>query len=416
MRDFVKISALRLLTGVAQFLVIVVLAKELPLSDLGAYSIFVIFLGYCTQIAGLSLYTFTLREMAAAPKEDWPAIQYRQTVFLLSSIATVSVFAYACTRFGVLPDQNLLSFILLLILTVMNTQNENFLVGAGRPVSAAIVLFVRTSWIYALLALGAFADVEITLSLIYRIWAVTETAGFLLIAVMLYRSGLFPTRRYKIALSWLKQGAVIGARFSVMSMLLLVTLSAPRIVLGEFGNQDWVGILHFYFVISVFGPNLVEASLYSIILPRIMSEYQSGIKSVLTFPAASRFAIAIGAAISSVLVVYLSLSKGLSILGKPEFVEYKNLFLYTGVFAIVYTSARVLHYELYAAGFDYWLFVAYGVSCLVSCLASVFFVVMNGLYGAAWAQLASGAALCAIMLLPFAFLSNQRLPQARAPD
>jgi O-antigen/teichoic acid export membrane protein len=401
MRNFTLISALRMMSGIAQFLIILTLASQLTLDQLGAYSLFVIFLGYCTQIAGLSLYTLTLREIASSPPDTWPAIQYRQTVFLLSTVAATSGVAYLGMGAGLLKVAGGAYLIALLALTVLNTQNENFLVGVGSSVSAALVLLVRTSWIYVLLVFSAFSSTRVSLSLVFLLWTLAEAAAFLLIALNLHRHHLLPMRRYEISSSWVRQAVETGGRFSLMSLFLLVMLSAPRVTLGQVGDQGEVGVMHFYFVVTQFGPNLVEASLYSILLPKLLKHYEKNSGDCLTMPARWRFYIVALAGVVNILAVHFLLPMVIAIAGNPGLLNHQPLAVSCCIFSMIYAAARVLHYELFAAGFDRWLFTAYGASCIVGILGCWPLVDAYGLYGAAMSQLLSGIVLLLMMLGPF---------------
>src|SRR5690349_704361 len=95
MKRFIVIGLLRLLTGLAQFSVVIMLTASLSLENLGTYSLLVIFLTYSVQLAGLNFYTYTLREQAVVGRAGWPALLQRQFIFLTASTLTLCVLLVA---------------------------------------------------------------------------------------------------------------------------------------------------------------------------------------------------------------------------------------------------------------------------------------------------------------------------------
>lgn len=400
-RQFLTIGSLRLVTGATQFAVIIFLATILSLDELGQYSLAVIYLTYAIQLTGLNLHTYALRDQATVSRDKWPALLQQQWIFLaISTTAVVALISMLqCSQVLQLPT--LPYFSALLFLGALNTQNENFLVGASRPISSAISLLLRASWIYAVILLNLGLSRPMTLQAILSMWTCAEILGLLFSLTLLARARLLPTRWYGINKNWLLKGLRVGTHYTVLGLLLIVSFSVQRVALGHLLDGQAVGIFHFFFVISVFGPNLLEASLFAIYLPRLIANSASRNLPSLQLPSRLSLALLAGGGAIGLAVLYAILPVFTRILGKPELLEYSSLFAFTATYALLYTVARAFHYSLYAAQADRWLLKVNAMVCFIACTTSFVFVSYFGLQGAGWSLLLSGFSLLAGNCVPF---------------
>lgn len=400
MKAFLTIGLLRLVTGFGQFAVVLFLAVALSIADLGAYSLLVIFVGYGTQVAGLAFYAYVTREIVLSARENWPGILFQKWAFLLSSTTLVALAIFVAEALGLVAIPGLGIFVALLALSVFNTQHENLLIAIGRPLGAALNLLVRTSWIYALILAHLLAGSSIQLEHVYLAWIAAEALAALFVLANLWRERILPTRRYPLDVPWLKRGVRVGAQFAIMGLLLLVTVTVQRVVLGGVEDATLVGIMHFFFVISTFGPNLLEASLYAVILPRLITSAKVA-GNPLALPPLWIFALLPGCGVLGLAVLYMILPFALPLIGKPELTIHMSIFWFTAAYALLYTTARIFHYTLYAAGEDQWLLSAYAVACAAATGSSIVLVKADGLNGALWSLVIAGATLLLVLVLPF---------------
>jgi O-antigen/teichoic acid export membrane protein len=398
---FGLLGGLRLAAGVLQFSIVLYIAGYLSLEDLGEYSVFVIVLGYFSQLAGFSFSTFLIRELGAYSRDTWPVLFMQQLRFLSASYLMALAIAMFVIALGLGPDANVGVFGALLFLALLNSAFENYLVGAGYPLPAALNVLLRAGWILPLACGSLLGWVEPRLESVLLIWTAGESIAAAAVLLQIRRKDLLPMTFYPTDRAWIARGCRVGLRHTTLAILLLVTMSIQRVVLGRFHPEDQVGIFHFYFVIAVFIPNLLEASLYALILPRLIKEHQHEDGSRLRFPDPKLFLFLIGAGGAGLLVVAGLLPQFLPLLGKAELLGYRYLLFFTAPYALMYTSARVFHYQLYASHRDGALVRACGVACAVACAASFILIPRYGLDGAAASLVASGTALVVALATPF---------------
>lgn len=401
MKRFLLIGLLRLLTGLAQFSAVMLLAASLSLESLGTYSLLAIFLTYAVQLGGLNFYTYTLREQAVVGRDGWPAILQRQFVFLAASTLTFCVLIIALQGLRIVQLPALEWFLPLVVLTVFNTQHENFLVGAGWPVAAALNLFIRTCWVYGLAVVNIMAPDLITLGSVLSAWTLSELVGAAFILAILMRRRLLPLRWFGLDLKWLKSGLGVGLGYTALGLLLIVSFSIQRVVLAGVEGDAAVGVFHFFFVVSVFGPNLLEASLFAILLPKLVARARAEGGATLPFPEILPFTVLGLLGACGLVVLYFLMPFLIEMLGKQELAQYMGVLPITAMYAMLYTIARIFHYNLYAANADRWLLMVNAVTCATACVTSLVLVMAFGINGAAWALLATGATLLIGNSLPF---------------
>lgn len=413
MRHFLIIGLLRLLTGMAQFAAIVLLTATLSLGELGTYSLLVIFLTYAAQLAGLNLNTFVLREQGTTPRSEWPALLQRQWTFLAVSTTIVSLSIAALHWSGLLQVPTIGWFLVLLTLTTFNMQHESFLLGAGRATSAAFNLLFRTGWVYILAIINWLHPGEVSLETVLIGWTLAELLGCCVVVAILARDQLLPSSPFMLDRKWLKHGLGIGAQYTVLGLFLIVSFSVQRVVIGGVEGAAAVGIFHFFYATSVFGPNLLEASLFAILLPKLIARAKNLPAGELGMPPLWSFALLGGLGLVGLSVLYFLLPLGIGLLGKAELTSHMGLFPLTAGYAIFYTLARVFHYGLYSANADRWLLGVNAVACVVACATSFAFIGGAGITGGGWSLLLTGMVLLAGNSLPYWSETIRRIALAR---
>lgn len=399
-RKTIFVGILRLCTGVAQFAIVLFMTRAFSLVEVGQYSLFIIVLGYFSQIAGLSFHTYMLREMAGGHKEHWPVFLGQLWCFLGISIVCAGAFFLVLLKSGLVQIHGVSSFLLLLALVTINLQHENFLVGAGHPVFASICLLLRSVWIFPLAVIYALDQSRIDISWVYVAWVLSEGIAALFALLVISRQNLLP-RFSKIDLSWIVRGTNVGLRFTFLSLVLLLTVSVQRVILSYTHGDEAVGIFHFFFVISVFLPNLIEATLYAVLLPKLIAQHKALNGEFLGAPSPELLILWLGAAAIGLATIWLLFPLLVSLLGRLELLEYKPMFLATAAYALMYSASRAFHYQLYASGRDALLTRANLIACAGACLAAILLIPVYGLHGAGIAILLAGFVMVLAFGWPF---------------
>jgi len=362
---------------------------------------FIIILGYFTIIATLNFPTYLLREIAMKPCQQWGQMLFHQWIFLsLNAIPVILLVIGACA-INLIEFKYLFHFILLLILVTTNNQYENFHVAVKKPAWGAAMLLLRSSWIIPLFVLNYFGFLSRELSYVFIVWATTELVTVIISSILVVRWGYFPERFYKIDLRWIHKGVRVGIGYSLLALLLMLIVNIQRVILGQYHSSDSVGAFHFYYMISVFFPNLIEATVFAIVLPNmIVKNKQTNIEK-LAMPEKKYLYSMILLSFTSIISVASFLPCVLNVVGKSKLLEYRYLFYYTGIFAMLYSIARIFHYQLFSSHKDRLLGIVYCISGIISVLSSFAIIPKYGLKGAGVSLVISGGSYLMIIIIPF---------------
>ena len=394
------IGVLRLLTGIAQFAVILLITSALTLQDVGSYTLFTIFLNYTAQIAGFSVYTYFSRILATASRGEVGTILYQVWAALALCAGSTILGTLILIWCGVIEVGHLYLFLFLVLISVFNVQHENVLIAVGNPFLAAITLFVKNIWAYGLFAGYYLGGFEVSLNIIYFSWALSESFAASTILIYLFLNGMLPTVVTPIDFALIRRALVASSKYTALSLLLVLTITVQRVVLSLDDGEKYVGVFHFFYVISVFGPNLVEAAIYAVLLPKLIRASASA-GYALRPPSLQVMALMLITSAVGLSVLYLMLPSALAFLGKPELVVHMKVAWATMAFALLYTTSRGFHYQLYAAGADNWILGSYILSALVGCSTSYFLTLQYGLTGASISLVLTGLTMAAVLSSPF---------------
>ncbi len=400
-RAFFVIALLRLLTGIAQFTLILLLASNLSLEEYGIYTMFTIYASYFALLAGFNFHTYTIREMGRVDRECWPNLLAQSGYFIFVNGCFVILLAISLYYLKFVYQEVFLFFILILIFTTINNQVENFLVGAGYPTHSAVNIFIRVLWILPLLLLVQGCKFDLSLSSVFLAWIASEFFALIYLAIVLYYLKLTPLVPVSLNYSWIIKGWKVGSRYTFLGLLLTAAITIQRVILGETHSKEDVGVFQIFFTITVFLPNLIESSIFAVLLPKLIKESNEAGAGVILLP---RYTLALFllAVISMVLIViYLTLPFVLSIFGKNELTEYKSVFVYMALYSLLYFSSRLFHYQLYSASKDRILINVNIASFSVALLSSILFIPPFGIMGAAYSLVMTGLTMLVMCSLPF---------------
>lgn len=398
---FMSIAFIRTLVGFAQFSILIFLVAELPLGDVGKYTIFSIFVSYGTLLLGFNFHTFVARELVHYERQSWSHLLNQNLQFLLINSLLTFPFLFFLFQLNVLPKENAIFFLTILALSATNNQIENFLIASGNPLTSTFNVFLRSIWILPLFLISKFHYIKIEIINVFQVWLIFEAIGLIYALIMLKNLSFISFAMQNINVRWIRKGLAIGFKYTLLGLMLLMTFTIQRLVLAQTYTEEHVGIFQFFFSIAVFFPNLVEASVFSIVLPKIIRESLSPAGNILELPNFKLFfglLIGIG---SGLVIIYLLLPTALTILNKPQLIIHQHLFAYISIYSILYFISRFFHYHLYAANKDKSLSILNTIALLTSFFSSLLLIPKLGLIGAAISLVITGLVMATTFGYPF---------------
>lgn len=395
------IMSMRLATGFLQFLVVVWLASQLSLGDYGIYALLTIYLSYCVLLAGFSFHSFTVRELGSASRNDWSDYVIQHARFLILNTMLVLAGVLLFYSLDLIREKYILYFSMLLIFSSFNNQAENVLIGAGFPLQSTLNLLLRGIWILPVVVISQVWIDQLNLVHVLRAWLCMEVlAGFFMVGVF-FRKNLIPGRLPPVDFGWIVSGWKVGGRYTLIGLVFIFTITFQRILLGATHGEESVGVFQFFFALGVFFPNLLEASVYAILLPKLIKENAEIGLHKLVMPGRQLFFMLIAISSIGLTAVVIGLFQLIEFTGKERFVENRFLIVWIALYSQFYFVSRIFHYQLFAARLDQWIARANFCTLGAAIVSSAIFIPLYGMYGAACSLLFTGVAMAGLFAFPF---------------
>lgn len=344
--------SLRLVTLAIRFVFIIVLAKFLPVADVGIYGYLTALVGYFIYIAGFEYYTFANRELIkyqGLKKNKKNNIIFNQLVVYFSGYI-ILIPTFTSILFYANFDVVTISIVVgISILEHLCQEWNRILISIEKVTAATFVLFFRGgAWGISTALLMLYFPGMRALDVIFFSWALS-----LVIAVLIC---FYSTPR--CLLSSEIDGKLIFRGLQACFTLFLASVATrgivtfDRVVIESISTKD---ILAAYSVYSSIGNAIVaavDAAIVSFMFPRIVSAAQSGNIDTLKKQLAIFTKGCIGVALVVSLIIILSMDAMLSWYSNDSYSIYKSFLYYFIFFSVINIFSLPYHIALYSMNRD----------------------------------------------------------------
>jgi hypothetical protein len=144
--------------------------------------------------------------------------------------------------------------------------------------TATFNITLRNIWIPILILSRLFFNIEVTLDIIFKTMICSELIAIIYNFINNHISGINPKKIYLFDKNLFKETIKGSFIITLIFLCTLFILSNQRILLELFGESSDVGIFQFYYFIATGIPNLLEATLYSFLLPNLVFKNKDNLK------------------------------------------------------------------------------------------------------------------------------------------
>lgn len=361
-----KISiVLRLSAMASKFILLFLLAKFLPVDQIGNYGLLTAFLGYFVLAVGFDFYTYTTREIIGTDgAARSTALASHFTFFIFTYLAVVPI-AISVAALGMLPTGLLFWFLLLLPLEHLGLELDRILIAMLRQNWAAVCIFIRQG-LPTLITIPLMATIPSTRSLetTLTIWAAVD-----LVAVVLGFSFLVKTRTLnsgsRPSLKWIRRGLRVAIPFLMGTLLLRSIFTFDRQFMLVSGGQELLGVYSLYMGIAAGITQLIYVAIHQFRYPALISHAKradsAGFRSTYRKMRFDTLALSF----ISLTLISLAAPRISDFYPDPIYSDYWWLLPATSGAIVLYNFSLVPHYALYAAGADRAIFAVTAVAVVV---------------------------------------------------
>jgi len=376
--------ALRGLTLLSKFFLLVYLAKVLAPEQLGVYGLFTVTVSYTLYLLGLDFYTYAQREMLSLPHAAWGGMIRNQ--FMFYAVVYLFVLPLLLLVFvgGWLPWKMIGWFYLILTLEHLSQELCRLLVACGKVTLANVTLFFRGgAWVFAVVLLF-WAKPELHgLTAIWAGWSV-GVAISIVIAFMAVRRAVGPAL-VKAATDWrwVRRGLKVAAQFLLGTLALRGLFTFDRYFLDLYAGKSVVGVYSFYMGIANALLGFADAGVISRLYPRLVAAYRAGRHEEYRQHLKE---LAVGIVLLFVIFslgLFVTIKPVLQYIGREVYLEQITTLWVLLAAMGVYSLGLVPHYALYSRGADRAIVVASVIAVLIFGITAICLAPKGGSTGMA---------------------------------
>ncbi len=391
--------AFRLFTLGGKFLLLILMARKLPLSELGLYGLITATITFAIYFVGMDFYTFNIRDMLAKPQSEWGKLLRDQLAFHLIMYMVAFPFLLAVFFAGILDWQYFVWFCCLLVLEHLGQEAYRVIEASGRPTTALAYLFIRSGiWPYMAIALLILVSNR-GINLVFGSWLAGSLLG-LFVAIFLLR-GLGWREGWQKRIDWMRiwNGVKVAIVLLLSTLFLRAMMLVDRYILERYWSLEIVGVYTFFFSIAFILQDFVNVGVVTSIYPRLISSFQRGelgLYNQLYIMLAKRIvitAILLGLSFSLVLPLLLPF------VGRVELLDHLPVFWLLLLATFLSILGLIPFYALYAHSADLAISISSFLSLITCFSMSLLLVPTHGPIGAAIAYVIAMAVLTLVRFI-----------------
>lgn len=388
--------ALRGTTLISKFAMIFCMAIFLAPAQVGLYGLLFSSIIYCIYFVGFDFYTYSTREIAAAPQDLWFTFLRDQSFFTLFAYVCVLPLLLLIFTFGLLPWSIAAWFFILLILEHLSQEINRLLIAMSKQLEASFVLFLRSGlWsVLVVVFMWIFPEYR-DLKWVFVFWALGLVSAVGLGVFFLLRiESKRPFRSFSF--EWVWTGVKVSIPLLIASLAIAGLFTFDRFFVKDIVGVEVLAAYVLFAGIANAIMAFIDAGVIVFFYPKVISAARNRhideLISLITAMAKQVFLFGLFLSImafifSHILVTYLKAS-----------VYAENIYFVYWLVAstFVYVVSLIPHLALYGLGKDRVIIYAQLVSLSIFLLGAFYLKDGFGVDGVLFALLFSCAVMGAI--------------------
>lgn len=343
---------LRMSSLALRSVLVFLLARYLPPSDIGLYGLLVVTVAYAMYPLGLDFYTYSTREMLRSDRGRWHTYLRSHTaltVALYAVLAPVMALAFAT---DLLPWSVAPWFFLLVMFEHLGAELDRVLVAAGNQLGASVCLFIRQAVMpLIVIPLIAVADPLRSLDLVLGAWVVLDAvaafAGWLIVRRLLAGSS-----RGFVDWKWIWTGIRVCVPFLIGTLCLRALFTVDRQIVKVDAGLEVLGAYTLFMAFGAAMTNLIGVGIHQFTYPHLVAaaHRQDWAVYVKTIRSMAVQTVAVAGCVA--LVVTVCLPFALHVVRGAVYDQYAWTVPWILATTALYNCSLVSHYALYALDAD----------------------------------------------------------------
>ncbi len=374
-RKLLNVS-LRAVTLGSRFLLLFFLARYLEPGQVGLYGLLAATITYSLYLLGFDFYNYSAREISACDSSEWGRLLKAQAGFQGVLYVLVMPALALLFLFEILPTSLAAWFYALLVLEHINQELFRLLVAMFRPLTASLVLFLRSGcWALLVVALMLVNPALQSLEAVLAAWTLGALAATLLGAGTLYRMHLGGWRE-KIDWRWVRRGVAISLPLLAATLALRGIYTVDRYWFAHLEGLDVLAAYVLFLGIAGALVSFLESGVFAFSYPAMVKSWAGQCDSQFKRETKELLGYTMGLTIAFIALAQLVMPFLLNWIGNPIYINHAGLFGLIMAGTAAFSVSMVPHYALYAQGKDehilYSHFLGLGMFVLTTWVVSAY--------------------------------------------
>ncbi|MCP5147006.1 MAG: oligosaccharide flippase family protein [Pseudomonadales bacterium] len=343
---------LRGLTLACRLLLILLLARFLPASDVGLFGLFFISVNFGLTLAGLNFHSYSNREAIGADGHGKSQLLFNQLVLYLLAYLLMLPLAVATFQAGLLPWTLFGMFLALVVIEHLSYEAYRLFVALGRPITAGVVGFFRgASWVLLIVPVFLWREDLQTLTAVLVLWLLGGLVSLLYSLAVLHRDG-FTFSNGSLDTAWIVRGLRVAAPFFLGTLAIRGIFTVDRYLVEALSDLAVVGVYTFYTGICVALLALIDAAIFSFSYPKLIHSANSGNEVEFKVRFRRLCVHCVTATLGLAAIIYVLSTPIIRLANNPIYLEYLDLFGLLLIAYCLFIIGSIPHYGLYAIKAD----------------------------------------------------------------
>jgi O-antigen/teichoic acid export membrane protein len=337
-----------------KFLLMLVLAKTMPASEMGAFGLVTSAISVCLYFVGLDFYVYSTREVLSNNTEKSVGdIIYNQFLFFVATYILLLIFWPFISSISNVTDFSTVAF-LLIITEHLSQELYRILIALKKNKFANFCLFVKSgAWCYVLIPFLFYKHIE--LKYVFSTWFIFSLTTVLMSFIYLNKIGLLKISNKMPDMKWIMHGIKICAFFFLGTIAIRAMSYLDKVIAIHFIDLNILGVYVFYVGIANAIQSVVDVLIMTRYYPDVVKHVQnnnvSESKSSLRAFRSNNIRLNI-----LLYILGASFCYGVALLtGKQIYLNYYVIFIMISISNIILNISMPYHYWIYAKKKDRFL-------------------------------------------------------------
>ncbi|WP_445373507.1 oligosaccharide flippase family protein [Photorhabdus tasmaniensis] len=369
--------SLRALTLFSKFLLVILLAKLLSISDLGIYGLISAVIGYTIFIVGSEFYTYSTREMITQPKSEWLGMIRDQFIYYLIVYGVSIPFILIMFYSEVLPYQYIWWFCSILLFEHIAQEINRILISAQSQLLASFVLFIRQGlwcWI-VIVVMWYFPDFR-HLETVFLMWLIGSLTACTVGGVYIFRYDRISIYK-NINWAWIRKGVMLALPMLIASVAVRGVFTFDRFFIEKIAGLELLGAYVLFASMASAVQSFLDTIVITFSFPRLTSLALAGRMDEFKKEMWVFSLKVVGCTLLLSFSCWLFSSVLLQWLSDEVYLKHINLLGALLFATIVYCFSLIPHMGLYALRYDKHIIYSQVVALIIFVLLSLVAVQMK---------------------------------------